>query len=86
LKKSALRRFQPSRDVGSGERDSPLSGRRLGDRDQLGELAEVFGGGDEAELVLGTIRAPQTQTVQLQGALEMGNSISTFVRSRRDVR
>ena len=38
---------------------APSSGRRLRDRDQLGELAEVLGGGGEEELVLGTIRAPQ---------------------------
>ena len=50
----------------------PSSGRRLRDRDQLGELAEVLGGGGEEELVLGTIRAPQAQAVQLQDALEVG--------------
>ncbi len=43
----------------------PSSERRLRDRDQLGELAEVLGGGGEEELVLGTIRAPQAQAVQL---------------------
>ena len=72
LKKSALQRFRPSRDIGSAERGSPSSGRRLRDRDQLGELAEVLGGGSEEELVLGTIRAPQAQAVQLQDALEVG--------------
>ena len=50
----------------------PSSGRRLRDRDQLGELAEVLGGGGEEELVLGTIRAPQAQAVQLQDTLEVG--------------
>src|SRR5215212_5559329 len=47
-------------------------GRRLRDRDQLGELAEVLGGGGEEELVLGTIRAPQAQAVELQDTLEVG--------------
>ena len=46
------------RDIGAAERGSSSSGRRLRDRDQLGELAEVLGGGGEEELVLGTIRAP----------------------------
>src|SRR4051794_32548524 len=50
----------------------PSSGRRLRDRDQLGELAEVLGGGGEEELVLGTIRAPQAQAVELQDTLEVG--------------
>src|SRR4051812_11422052 len=50
----------------------PSSGRRLRDRDQLGELAEVLGGGGEEELVPGTIRAPQAQAVQLQDTLEVG--------------
>ena len=35
----------------------PSSGRRLRDRDQLGELAEVLGGGGEEELVL-SLRLP----------------------------
>ena len=50
----------------------PSSGRRLRDWDQLGELAEVLGGGGEEELVLGTIRAPQAQAVELQDTLEVG--------------
>src|SRR4029453_6667084 len=50
----------------------PSSGRRLRDLDQLGELAEVLGGGGEEELVLSTIRASQAQAVQLQDALEVG--------------
>src|SRR3954453_16287985 len=50
----------------------PSSGRRLRDQDQLGELAEVLGGGGEEELVLGTIRAPQAQAVKLQDTLEVG--------------
>jgi hypothetical protein len=31
-----------------------------------------LGGGGEEELVLGTIRAPQAQAVQLQDTLEVG--------------
>ena len=54
----------------------PSSGRRLRDRDQLGELAEVLGGGGEEELVLGTIRAPQAQAVELQDTLEPGTRSS----------
>src|SRR5215208_316116 len=50
----------------------PSGGLRLPDGDQLGELAEVLGGGGEEELVLGTVWAPQAQAVQLQDALEVG--------------
>src|SRR6476660_9786258 len=52
--------------------------------DILGELSQVLGGGDEQNLVAGAAQAPQPQPVELQDALHVGNSISTFLRSRRD--
>src|SRR4051794_20853479 len=64
----------------------PSSGRRLRDRDQLGELAEVLGGGGEEELVLGTIRARRRRRSSFRIRLRWANSISTFFRWRRDVR
>ena len=45
-------------------------GRRL--RDQLGEFAQVLGGGGEEELVMGAAGASQSQSVKLQDPFEVG--------------
>ena len=44
---------------------------RLRHRDQLGELAQVLGGGGEEELVFYSVRPPEAQSIQLQDALEL---------------
>jgi hypothetical protein len=63
-----------------------LSGRHWGgQRDQLCQLSEVLGGGGQQELVLSTKWTSQPEPIEAQDALECANSISIFLRSRRDV-
>ena len=49
-----------------------LGGLQLRRRDQLSELPEVLDGCGEKELVTGTARASQSQPVEAQDALEVG--------------
>ncbi len=46
-------------------------GGRLRHPDELGELAEVLGGGAQEKLVFCSVRASETQAIQLQNALEV---------------
>jgi hypothetical protein len=46
-------------------------GRGLRDGDQLGELTQVLGGGGEEKLVFCSVRASETQAIQLENALEV---------------
>jgi hypothetical protein len=56
-----------------------------GRRDQLCQSSEVLGGGGEKELVVSAVRASQPEPVQAQMRFRCANSISIFLRSRRDV-
>ncbi len=63
------------------ESRQPGASRRgwRGHRDQLGELAEVLGGGSQVELVSGSVRSPQPEPVELQDALEVSEQHLDFL-------
>jgi hypothetical protein len=58
--------------------------RGRGPRHQFGETAQILGDGGERELELGAARSAQSQSAEAQDALEVANSISARLRSRRD--
>ena len=61
-------------------------GREWGRRYQLRQLAEVLGGGCEEELVAGAHGPRNRRRSRRRMRLRWANSISTFLRCRRDVR
>jgi hypothetical protein len=50
------------------------------------QLAKVLGGCRERKFVVCASGTAQSEPIQLQDALQVGNSISIFFRSRRDCR
>src|SRR6478735_6266706 len=53
--------------------------------DQLCELAQVLSSSCKVELVAGTARPSQSQSIQPQNAFEVSEQHLIFLRSRRDV-
>ena len=59
---------------------APPSGQfRLRHRDELGELPEVLDGGCEVELVAGPVRSSESEPVEAQDALEVGEQHLDFL-------
>ena len=65
-------RTKSSRRLIAWSKVYPISGRlQVGHRDQLGEFPKVLGGCCEDELIAGAIRSSQSESVELEYALEV---------------